>query len=91
MRINFVTPSIVGTRATSPQPTEVGSASRIGAQTAGVPARPAQASRAGSDAIVSNVTAANGAVVPEPTGLGLIGAAAAMGLARRRRRAAMAA
>ena len=67
MRINFLTPSIVGRRSTSPQPTEVGSASRIAAQTAGVPARPAQASRTGSDAIVSNVTAANGAVVPEPS------------------------
>jgi len=45
----------------------VGSASRIAAQTAGVPARPAQASRTGSDAIVSNVIAANVAVVPEPS------------------------
>jgi hypothetical protein len=67
MRINFVTPSIVGRRATSPQPTEVGSARRVGAQTTGVPARPAQLSRAGLDAIVSNVRAANVSVAPEPS------------------------
>ena len=67
MRINFVTPSIVGRRATNPQPTEVESASRIGAQTAGVPARSAQPRRAGSDAIVSNAPTASVTAVPQPS------------------------
>ena len=67
MRINFVTPSIVGRRATSPQPTEVGSASRVGAQTTGVPENPALPSRVGLDAVVSNVTAANVTVATDPS------------------------
>jgi hypothetical protein len=58
MRINFVTPSIVGRPTTNPQPREVESARRVEAQTAGVAARSAQSS--------TKSASANAVVVPEP-------------------------
>jgi len=58
MRINFVTPSVVGRPTTSPQPREVESARRVGAQTTGVAARSAQPS--------AKSATANVVVAPEP-------------------------